>query len=55
MTLSCACRRCRMMQVRGKVTFNGQVLSKRLKRQIGYVMQVRHCGVRCARLERNRI
>jgi len=30
---------CRHMKVEGRVTFNGQKLSKRLKRQIGYVMQ----------------
>ena len=30
----------RMMQVKGEATFNGHVLTKKLKRQVGYVMQV---------------
>ena len=32
---------CRQMRREGQVLFNGQLLNKRLKRQVGFVLQVR--------------
>ena len=35
------CAWCRHMKREGEITFNGQPSTKRLKRNIGFVMQVR--------------
>jgi ABC-type multidrug transport system ATPase subunit len=35
----------KMMRTDGAVTFNGAPLTKRLKRRIGYVLQVGGCGL----------